>query len=368
MPLQTTLESGVARATTPLPRRAALAVCALVLFSMIFLDRHAALAGGHTAHRALVDSAAALDLTVGASLASWWVLRGDFQWRAWALLPLFFVSLVLAPVALPHGHKDGLRLAHGLAAPLELLSLAFLARRAAAGRRALRRSSSAPDEWDICTALRCGATEAFGPGRFADAIAYEVSVLYYGLFARKRAVSSAAAFTYHRKTAYGTIVLALLMVTAAEVVSVHLLVRLWSPRVAWLLTGVGLYGALWLYGDWRACRLRPVTVDGETLRVRFGLRWQLDIPIDAIRSIRAPTTPERATRGGVDLRLTLPGAPWRVLELNRPVEANGIYGRTRRVSVLGLALDDFDGLSAALEAEGVPVAPSRTSSLEREHG
>ncbi len=161
-----------------------------------------------------------------------------------------------------------------------------------------------------------------------------------------------ATLTYHRKTAYGAIVFVLLLATLAEVPAVHFLVRQWSERAAWLLTGLGLYGVLWIIGDWRASRTRPIRVEDGTLRVRFGLRWRLDIPLGAILEVRAPTTAEKSARDAVDLKLALAGASWMRLELDRPVQARGPYGMRREVRTLGLGLDEPDRLRTLLADDG----------------
>lgn len=333
-----------ARSATPLPRRFAVAACGLILTAITVTDRQAVLAGAYTAHQALVDSGAGLDLTVGVPLVMWWVLGRDLHWKVGTLVPLFFGSLLLARLTLPRGHEDGLVLAHLAAVPLELVSLAFLARKVMVGRRAFRRGTGRTTPEDVQADLQRATVEALGPGRFAEAVAYEMSVFCYGLFAPGYDPMAADARTYHRKTAYGAIVYVLLMATVAEVVSVHLLVSLWSRRLAWLSSGLGLYGALWLWADWRACRLLPVRVQEGTLCIRFGLRWRLDVPLDAIAKIRAPTAGEQTTKSELDLRLALPGATWKVLELDRPICARGIYGRRRTIRTLGLGLDEFDGL------------------------
>ena len=145
--------------------------------------------------------------------------------------------------------------------------------------------------------------------------------------------------------------------TAVEVVSVHLLARMWSERLAWVLTALGVYGALWLVGDWRACKHGPIRLDDGVLRIRFGLRWRLDVPLSRVAALRPPTSKEMATKRAVDLRLALPGSRWQVLELDRPVEAEGIYGLRRTVRTLGLGLDEPTLLAAALEARnhGLPT-------------
>jgi hypothetical protein len=339
-----------------LPRRMTVAVCVVSATALLLADRQAVLLGSFTDHSALVDTAAAFDLTVGLTLLTWWILGRELAWRPVTLVPLFFASLAVASLTLPPEHRAGLRMEHLLAAPLELLAMAFVARKVVLGRRAFRRAEEG--EGDVQASLERAAAEALGPGRLAGAIAYEMSVLHYGLFARGRRPVRADALTHHRKTAYGAMVLALLMATAVEVVAMHFLVGIWSHRVAWILTALGVYGAVWIYGDWNALRRRPTRVEAGVLRIRFGLRWRLDVPLSAITSIRAPTREERATRRGVDLRLALPGAGWVVLELDRPIRAEGIYGLRRSVRTLGLGLDEPRRLEAL-------VAPDPTSNEER---
>jgi hypothetical protein len=351
-----------AKALAPLPRGVTLALCGLLLASIALIDRQAAMLASLSGHGALVDAAATIDLTVGASLIAWWMLGRDFRWSPWALVPLFFASLALAGVTLPDDHRGALRFAHLAAVPLELFAFAFLIRKVRIGRRAFQ--ADAPDQgaWDAQAALQRAATEALGPGRFAEVMAYELSVLFYALGGSARGADRAGTgLTYHRKTAYGAIVIALLLATAVEVGAVHLLVSLWSQRVAWILTGLGAYGALWVWGDWRACRLRPVTIEDGRLRIRFGLRWRLDVPGEAVTAVRAPTAEERVARRAVDLRLALPGAKWQVLELDRPVQAQGIYGLRRTVRTLGLGLDEPGLLEAALAQAGADI------DTEREH-
>ena len=50
--------------------------------------------------------------------------------------------------------------------------------------------------------------------------------------------------------------------------------------------------------------------------------------------------------------MALPGFRWQVLELDRPVEAQGIYGLRRSVRALGLSLDEPKLLADAREAVG----------------
>jgi hypothetical protein len=347
-------------ALTPLPRRVNVPISGVVLAAVALTARTAALLSPFAPHPSLTVAAATFDLTVTTSVLAWWMLGRDFAWTPRALVPLFLGSLILAAAALPKDLEGPLRAMHVAAAPLELVLLVYLGRRIVRARRAARAPAAegAGEVLDVQDVLAAATADVVGRGRLAEILADEMSVLWYALAARAgRAPAVGDGLTYHRKTSYGAVVFALVLATAAEVPAMHLLVRLWSERAAWVLTALGLYGILWILGDWRACRLRPVRVEGGALRIRFGLRWRIDVPLDAVTGVRAPTAAERSTRRSVDLRLALPGASWRVLELDREVVAVGMYGRRRHVRTLGLGVDEPERLRAVLDAARA-AAPS----------
>ena len=354
-------------ARTPLPRGVTLAVSAVVLSGVILVARSVAFLSPFTPHPLLITTAATFDLTVTFSLLAWWMLARDFGWSARALVALFLGSLMLAGIVLPADQEGPLRAMHLAVAPLELVLMAWLVRRVARARRKVRARPAGGGHFDVQEAILLATADVVGPGRFAEILADELSVLYYALAARPETggttpveaprVADAprtTTFTYHRRTAYGAVVFALILATFGEIPAMHFLLRLWSDRAAWILTALGLYAILWLIGDWRACRLRPIRVEHGTLRIRFGMRWRLDVPLNGIAGVRAPTAAEKATKGAVDLRLALPGGSWTMLELDRPVVAVGMYGRRRTVRTLGLGLDEPARLAAVLEAAEAP--------------
>lgn len=301
-----------------LPRRATLAACAVVSAAVVLAARQAAVLAPFAPHPAWVETAVALDLTVVLTFLVWWILARELGWSGWALAPVFLATLALAARVMPDGRNATLRALQIGAAPMELAVMVWAARRART------------------------------PGRLHDALAYEAEVLRTALSSRRTPAAVEGALSYHRKSAYGAIVGALLLVTAAEVTAVHLVVSRWSVKAAWLLTALGVYGALWILGDWKACRSRPVEVRDGVLQVRFGLRWKLDVPLDGIMGLRVPSGRSPGAEPPVDLRLALPGARIVVLQLDRPVTAVGIYGLRREVRTLGLGLDEPGRLAELL--------------------
>jgi hypothetical protein len=122
-------------------------------------------------------------------------------------------------------------------------------------------------------------------------------------------------------------------------VVVHLLVSRWSVGAAWVLTALGIYGALWLVGDVQAIRLRPTWLDRERLCMRLGLRWTLTVPrhnVGRVRKLEGAETVDGA------LGMALPNAPRVLVELTTPAPALGVYGIERTVKAIELGVDDVD--------------------------
>jgi hypothetical protein len=138
------------------------------------------------------------------------------------------------------------------------------------------------------------------------------------------------------------------MASAVETAAVHFLLRAVAPRVALAALAVSAFGTVWILGFARAVQLRPILVSADTLHVRSGVQWALDVPRAAIEHIefgrvRAPT---KGTPGY--LRATL-GQPNVLVTLREPTRANGPYGITRQVQQLGLVIDDLAAFRAAMD-------------------
>jgi hypothetical protein len=181
----------------------------------------------------------------------------------------------------------------------------------------------------------------------AEAIGFEMAVVYYSLFAwrRRRPPLDPATrvFTYHRTNGYGALGFALLIVTLAEAIPVHLLVTRWSPRGAWLLTALAAYGMLWFLADYRATRLRPILLDGDTLCLRTGLRWTVRIPRSHIVALH-----KKAPKTEPFIRATLPSTTPLWIELSEPVTAQGPYGKEKTARWIAVAVDEAQAFREAL--------------------
>ena len=322
------------RALRPSPALVGFFACSVAVWSV-----SAVIASnlGRLGHADLVAVGVALDLTIVVPLLYYVLLVRRRAWPVVTLIPVFVLGVALARWLLPPSHEGALLAIGWLAAAAEIILASIVVRKSLRLGREYRERVRCG--LDVPDALRAAARSILGdvPGSI---LAYELAVFHYALFGWKRASSpSSRSFPYHRSSAYPAIVLALVLVTAVETFVVHLLIRQLSPAAAWTLSSLGAYAVLWLVGDLHAARLRPIRLAGDALEVRLGLRWAVDVPLDAIVSI-SPVAAPPARRGRGYLGAVLLGSPNRRIELDREVEARGPYGLARRVRTIDLRLDE----------------------------
>jgi hypothetical protein len=178
----------------------------------------------------------------------------------------------------------------------------------------------------------------------AAVLASELAVFYYAFAAWRRSPhvpAGARGFSIHEQGGVAALFGVLAGVSVMEAALVHLIVMRWSAAGAWILTALSVYGAIWLIAMARAFVLRPVLVEGGELVVRGGMMWTVHVPLRAIADIES---------GGAKCELRVPPAsqPNVVLRLSEAVKARGVYGMTRQVSSIALAVDDPDGFVRAL--------------------
>jgi hypothetical protein len=287
------------------------------------------------AHPEAIALGITLDLTVLVPLAYYFLVVRPKGWPPVAVAPIIVLSLLIAAAVLPSDHQQTLRVLRTLLVPAEIGLLGWI------GWQAFRALWVARDEGaaDPLEALHKSARASVPVERAADVLASELAVLHYALFSwRSRAhrPNGALAFSSHKRSGHGGLVFVLLVLAAVEVVAIHVLLALWSPVIAWIVTALNLYGALWLVADYRASILRPVLVDSDEVWLRAGLRWQARVPRRMIAAV-VRTAPGLQERTRSLAFLTTPNL-W--LEFSEPIDLAGPYGIRRRVRKVGVFVDN----------------------------
>ncbi len=293
------------------------------------------------APRPVVGIGAALDVAVTVpALYFFLVIRGGLQ-PLISLLPIFLLGLLRATYLAPPITPLIAWARPAVAASAEFAVVALIAFRLRRGFRA------AEADTDTLSRIATAAREIVPSKQVAAILAGEIAIFYYAFASwrqRPDAPESSRAFSIHQQSGVADLFTVLAGVSLIETVLVHLVVMRWSVAAAWALSALSIYGMVWLVAMARSFVLRPVLVKDGELIARSGILWTLRIPLADIASVES---------GDTTYAMKLPPAsqPNVVLRLAQPVTAFGIYGMTRRVSSLALAIDDQTAFVRAIQHE-----------------
>lgn len=274
------------------------------------------------------------DLTISIPLLYWFFVVRTGKARALTIAPVFLAGMMLATRLVPAGQQQFLRQLGLVAVPLaELLLIGALVRRVIAARKA--RSTSADPYERIATAAKTLAGERM----VADVIASEIATIYYAIFGwRQQPETRERAVTFHQRNGWGTILICIFVLIAAEGLAMHLFLARWSTLAAWGWTALDLWAVLWLIGDYQGLRLRRSWIDDDALHIRYGLRWSLTIPRELIASVDEIRGESEWKRKDV-LKIAILDEPRWLITLREPMTARGMAGLRKEVRALAILPD-----------------------------
>lgn len=294
----------------------------------------------------ILAGAVTADLILLPPALGWFFLIRTRRLPVFSLIPMTALGVVLAILLVPEEHRHALRSLETIAPAIELGILGLVALRA---RKAIRHYRAVrATHADAIDALEESLGVALDSPRAGAMLATELTILRYGVagWFTKSPPTGGDDFSYHRRASYPAVLGVLSLVMAMELLGVHFLLMRWSSVAAWIATGLGIYSALWLYGDFHAGRLHPIRVMGDGLHLRTGFRWKIRLPFDEIAALH-DAAPDVQPRDRV--AFVFFGKPDFWLELRRPLEVRGIFGITRTVRWLGLGADDAAALRRRLD-------------------
>ena len=178
------------------------------------------------------------------------------------------------------------------------------------------------------------------PPTLARVVIAEARLLHLALFrwgAAPEVPAGAAAFAYHRHLV--PIASVVMVLQTIEIGTVHLLVGLWSPTAALILSILSAAALVYLIGLVKSFRLKPVLIEGDILRVRTGILIDRSIPLKNIAAIRTSFASEEV-KSRACLEAGLLAWPNILVELNQPVADPGLLRRERTFTSVAFRLDD----------------------------
>ncbi|NUM73852.1 hypothetical protein HUU40_05785 [candidate division KSB1 bacterium] len=281
-----------------------------------------------------------LDFVLGIPALYYFLLVRKKQAPAITLIPIIILSLIIAGFVLPSSQQIYLDWLKKLIPVLELIVLGFVFSKI---RKIAHHFHEAKrNEIYVTDALTASVKQALGNVPGLGFILTEFSLLYFAFAGWFKKFSSSdpghLPFSYHRRSGYAAIAGVVLLVLITETTALHLLLQRWSALAAWIFTGLSIYSAFWLLGDYHAMRLHPIVLTREFLYLRIGLRWRAVIPLAEIIDIQNFSPREK--KAADYLSLTVFGDPRFVIHCKQQVMMLGLFGIKREVRQIGLSVDD----------------------------
>jgi hypothetical protein len=275
------------------------------------------------------------DLTLSLPLCWWLFVVRPGHAKPLTLIPLFVVCMAVASRVVPHDGQTFLRQLRFIGAPLDVVTIVLVARRALGMRTRVREADD-----DLLARITAACTQLFGNARAGEAVAFEVATLWYAV-ASWRTPTPRDGHSVHERSGWGSILACILVLLAAESLGLHLFVMRWSTTAAWIVTALDVYGVLWLIGDYHALRLRRTTIDADGLHLRYGLRWSIDVPASSIASMTTVTKEADWKRRDV-LKVAILEEPRFLITFTAPQVVHGIAGIRKRVNAIAILPDDIE--------------------------
>lgn len=207
--------------------------------------------------------------------------------------------------------------------------------------RSGKRSASADPHERIAAAAKALA----GEGVVANLLTSELATFYYAFFGwRQQPEPRERAVTFHQRNGWGTIVICIYVMIAAEGLAMHLFLARSSTLAAWSWTALDLWAALWLLGDYHGLRLRRSWIDDDALHIHYGLRWTVTIPRELIASVSEIHNENDWKRKDV-LKIAMLDEPRWLITLREPVIAHGMAGFRKEIRALAILPDQDDWIA-----------------------
>lgn len=237
----------------------------------------------------------AVDLLVLLPVAYLLIFRPPFRKALVALLALLLLGILVGSVLVPDESKvlwrqlDDIRW---------IYLVALICSQAALIGLVLVDIAKARNSTNLEQAVHDAIERRTGSGGVSELLKADARVWLY-LFVRKpqRLQFDGMPFYARDFDSNASSMQAFLILVALEVPIAHVIIHLFSPAVAVVVTSLSLYGLVFLCADYRATLLRPTTFGSTQLHIRHGVLGSLTLNYrDIERVAQATGRPRRAVR------------------------------------------------------------------------
>lgn len=263
------------------------------------------------------------------------------------ILPVLFLGVLVGSWLLPLEQQGYLNAVKTYVLPLlELGVLSFLLYKVYQARKLYQEAG----EQDFYSRLQ-QVTKTLFPEHLSHFLAAELSIPYYCFWVWKAPTLSKGQFSYHKKSGSIALFGAFLMILTVEILALHLLLHLWSPLVAWIITSLSAYTFLQIVSWMKSMPQRPIELNQEQLHLKYGTVGEAVINLEHIQEVASynnqqhqATLPRLSVLGELE-------TPNIYLKLKAPVTLIGLLGRKQQVTELLFFVDKQEAFIQQLEEQ-----------------
>ncbi len=290
------------------------------------------------------------DIAIGVPLLYYVLLAHKGYLPTSWVIGLYFIALAAVRFILPVPYQSYLNFVDVLAPVGEVVALGVLAVKARDIVRQVRVLQA--DELYFTDALRKGIQHAFGRTFIASLLSTELSLMFFafvGWFTRFHIDKpNHLAFSYHRNMSYRLVFLTVGFIAILETPVLHLIIQIWSPQAAWIVTFLSIYTLWWILGYYQSTRLQPVVLGPTDLHIRTGFRYRATIPLSHIAEVRKAMFADKQSEDFLNVAVF--GEPSLVICLKEPEAVVGFFGKSEQCKLIGITLDDENAFRAEFTA------------------
>lgn len=288
--------------------------------------------------RPILPYAVTFDLLVGIPGLFYWLVVRRYRLPLSSLAGVVGACLAVTYWVLPVAQQAPLHALRFLPALLEGITFLLLVTKA---RRLLRSYQAAyrqqPAFWP---SAQLAVQQTLGPAGVL--LVAEVEMLRYALlgwWAKPEVTREATAFSSYRDSGFTAFAVMVGVALTVETAVLHLLVSLWSTRVAGWLLFFDVYTLVMLVAHGQAVRLRPIQLTTDTLHLNVGFVWHLTVPLGELVSLESLRDNPEPAPDLLNLTKLLFTPPNLLLTFAQPVTLKGPYGIRRTGRRLAVYLD-----------------------------
>lgn len=266
-----------------------------------------------------------------------------------SLAGVLVLSVIAANVLLPSGSKTYLSYVETFAGLVELSVVGLLLLNIRKVSRKYR--EVAVDSADFVRNLKESFSVVISSPVVLSIMTSEVAMFRYGLFffkGKQEVDKNSTALTTWAKSGFGSMMGVFLAVSIIETVALHLLLQSWSVVVAWVLTGISIYSAVFIIGYWSSVLKRPILIKNDSLHLRIGILWDTVIQKDKIASTSRIRNFEK-DKSILNLGASVFEEPNVLIELNEEATVKGLYGIRKSTNRIALYVDEPERLITLLK-------------------